>query len=63
MVFDGTSAQVAVDEKVIAINREIRRKMMEIGYCDSQGNLLKPYVIRDVDWITEHIEQAEREGK
>lgn len=63
MVFDGTSAQVAVDEKVIAINREIRRKMIELGYCDSQGNLIKPYVIRDVDWISEQIKKAEREGE
>lgn len=63
MVFDGTSAQVAVDEKIIAINREIRRKMLELGYYDSKGNLIKPYVIRDVDWVAEQIKNAEREGE
>ena len=62
MVKDGTSAQVAIDEKVIGINREIKRKMKELGYYDEKGNLLKPYVLRDVDWIVEHTEQAKGEG-
>lgn len=63
MVNDGTSAQVAIDEKVIGINREIKRKMKELGYYDEEGNLLKPYVIRDVDWIIEQTEKAKQEGK
>ncbi len=58
MVFDGTSAQVAADEKVIAINREIKKKMKELGFYDDDGNLLKPYVIRDIDWIQEQMDQA-----
>ncbi len=63
MVQDGTSAQVAIDEMVIGINREIKRKMTELGYYDEAGNLLKPYVLRDVDWIVEHTEAARREEK
>jgi ABC-type glycerol-3-phosphate transport system substrate-binding protein len=61
MINDGTSAQVAIDEKVIEINREIRIKMNELGYYDKTGNLLRPYVIRDVDWIIEQIEKAKQE--
>jgi len=61
MINDGTSAQVAIDEKVIEINREIRIKMKELGYYDEMGNLLRPYVIRDVDWIIEQIEKAKQE--
>jgi hypothetical protein len=61
MINDGTSAQVVIDEKVIDINREIRIKMKELGYYDEEGNLLKPYVIRDVDWIVEQIEKAKQE--
>lgn len=61
MVFDGVSAQVAVDEKTIAINREIKKKMKELGFYDEEGNLIKSYAIRDVDWITEQIERA-KEG-
>lgn len=61
MVNDGESAQVAIDERVITINREIRKKMQEIGYCDKDGNLIVPYVIRDIDWVREQIESAKRE--
>lgn len=61
MVLDGTSAQVAADEKVIAINREIKKKMQELGFYDEDGNLIMEYVIRDVDWIEEQINRA-REG-
>ncbi len=61
MVFDGTSAQVAADEKVIAINREIRKKMQELGYYDEAGNRLKSYVIRDIDWIQEQMDHGKRE--
>ncbi len=58
MVNDGKSAQVAVDEKVIEINREIRRKMQEAGYYSRDGEKLKDYVIRDYDWIDEQKHQA-----
>lgn len=62
MVLDGTSAQVAIDEKTIDINREIKKKMEELGYYDDDGNLVKEYVIRDIDWIQEQIDNA-KEGE
>jgi hypothetical protein len=61
MIKNGKSAQVAIDEQVIGINREIKKKMQELGYYDKNGNLLKPYVIRDVDWIVEQLEKAKQE--
>ncbi|MDF2484386.1 MAG: ABC-type transport system, substrate-binding component [Herbinix sp.] len=61
MINDGVSAQVAIDEKVIDINREIKKKMKELGYYDDQGNLLKSYKIRDVDWIILQTEKAKQE--
>jgi ABC-type glycerol-3-phosphate transport system substrate-binding protein len=63
MINDGTSAQVAIDDKVIEINREIRIKMNELGYYDKNGNLLRSYVIRDYDWIMEQTEKAKQEGE
>lgn len=63
MVNEGKSAQVAVDERVVTVNREIRKKMTELGYYDKEGNLLKPYTIRDVDWIVEQIEKAKQKGE
>ena len=63
MVFDGTSAQVAADEKVIAINREIRKKMQELGFYDDEGNMIKSYIIRDADWIQEQMDKAKKGGE
>ena len=63
MIFDGTSAQVAADEKIIAINREIKKKMVELGYYDEQGNMHKSYVIRDVDWIQKQMDNAKKDGE
>ncbi len=61
VTFDGTPVRVAIDRQVIVINREIARKMVEFGYLDNEGNVLKEYTIRDVDWIQEQIDLA-REG-
>jgi ABC-type glycerol-3-phosphate transport system substrate-binding protein len=54
-VFDGVPTRVAIDRQVISINREIKRKMIEFGYLDADGNVLIPYTIRDVDWIEEQM--------
>jgi len=62
MVFDGTSAQVAVDEAVLDVNKEITRKMKEFGFIDENGNQVKSYVIRGKDWIEENQEKARQEG-
>lgn len=61
MINDGVTAQVAIDEQVIGINREINRKMKELGYFDTEGNLVKSYVIRDVDWIAQQMKNAKQE--
>lgn len=58
MVTQGVSAQVAVDEKVVQINREIRKKMTELGYFDQVGQQLKPYVVRDIDWIARQMQEG-----
>jgi len=50
-VFDGTPTGIAVDRYTIVIDREIRKKMIEFGFLDRNGNEIIPYVIRDVDWI------------
>lgn len=58
VTFDGTPMRVAIDKEVIIINREIRRKMIEFGYMDAEGNIIKPYIIRDVDWIQIQMDNA-----
>ncbi len=63
MVFDGTPAQVAIDRQVIEIQREFKKKMTEFGYLNSMGQQIKPYVVHEVDWIIEQIENARTQGK
>jgi len=58
MVFDGTPARIAIDEKVIEIQREFRKKMTEFGFLNAQGELIKPYVVHEIDWIHSRIENA-----
>lgn len=58
MVLDGASAQVAIDQRVLSINREIKKKMKEIGFYDEAGNMIKSYVILDIDWVRQNIENA-----
>jgi ABC-type glycerol-3-phosphate transport system substrate-binding protein len=57
-VFDGTPTGIAVDRYTILINREMRKKMIEFGFLDNDGNLLKPYVIRDITWVRNQMLEA-----
>jgi ABC-type glycerol-3-phosphate transport system substrate-binding protein len=58
VTFDGTPIRVAIDDQVLKINREITKKMIEFGYIDEKGNVIKPYTVRDIDWIQAQINQA-----
>lgn len=51
VVVDGKSAQTRIDEAVKVINREMKRKLEEFGYIDSDGNTIKEYVIPDINSI------------
>jgi ABC-type glycerol-3-phosphate transport system substrate-binding protein len=55
MVTRGDAAQVAVDEKAVLINREIRKKMTELGFYNQAGEMVRPYVIRDIDWVRQQM--------
>ncbi len=63
MVFDGVSAQVAVDEKKADVNKEITRKMTELGYYNDKGKLVKKFKLRGYDWIKKNQEKAKKGGK
>jgi hypothetical protein len=57
-VFDGVPTGVAIDRYTIIIDREIRRKMIEFGFLNTDGTLKQDYVIRDIDWIRAQMEAA-----
>lgn len=56
VVNDGVNARVAIDDAVVIINRELRRKLEEFGYY-LDGERIKPFIIptyRNIDeWMTE----------
>jgi ABC-type glycerol-3-phosphate transport system substrate-binding protein len=60
-VFDGTPVRIAIDRQKQTIDREIRRKMIEFGFLDRNGNVLRPYTIYDIDWIKEQMEKAKEQ--
>jgi ABC-type glycerol-3-phosphate transport system substrate-binding protein len=60
-VLEGTPIRVAIDMQKISIDREIKRKMIEFGYLDTEGSVLKPYIVRGVDWIQTQIDAAKED--
>lgn len=52
VVVNGKGLTERTDRAVIASEREIRRKLVEFGFMDSEGNLIKPYTTEDVrEWL------------
>lgn len=62
MVFDGTSAQVAVDEAKSDVNKEIVRKMQEFGFYNEDGELVKDFKLQGYDWIQQNKDAAAAES-
>lgn len=62
-VFNNVPTRIAIDKQVITINREINRKMIEFGYLDENGEILVPYPVRDIEWISEQIEKGGAEDE
>lgn len=58
MVFDGTSAQVAVDEAKSDVNKEIVRKMQEFGFYDENAKSIKKFKLQGYDWIQKNKDEA-----
>jgi len=50
VVNDGINPRVAVDDAVVIINRELKRKLTEFGYYEN-GVLVKPYIVPTADNI------------
>ncbi|WP_253701695.1 extracellular solute-binding protein [Bacillus sp. FJAT-27445] len=50
IVFDGVNTRSAVDDAVIAIDREIGRKMEEFGYMKN-GKMVKPYPVPSIEQV------------
>lgn len=58
VVFDGTPVRIAIDRQKQRIDREIRRRMIEFGFLDRNGEVIRPYIIRDINWVKQQITNA-----
>lgn len=58
VVVNGKGLTESTDRAVIASEREIQRKLIEFGFIDANGNLIKPYTTEDVSkWLDEAGEE------
>lgn len=63
IVFDGVNPRSAVDDSVVAIDREIKRKMEEFGYV-KDGKMVKPYPIPTIEQVKSWAgDENEKESK
>jgi hypothetical protein len=44
-VLDGMNPRISIDKAIVIVNNEIKRKLIEFGYMDDNGNIIKPYII------------------
>ena len=53
VVVDGENLRSRLDDAIKIVNRETNRKLEEFGYVDSEGNILKEYVVPSVEQVRE----------
>lgn len=53
VVVNGKNLRSRVDDVVKAVNRETERKLEEFGYIDSDGNVIKDYIVPSVEQVRE----------
>lgn len=56
VVVNGDDLRSRVDEVVKIVNRETKRKLEEFGYIDSEGNVIKEYLVPSADKVREILE-------
>lgn len=63
VVFDSEVTRVAIDDSLVIINRELVRKFQEFGYLDSNGKVIKPYILPDIETVKEWQRLGRKESK
>ncbi len=54
-IFDGEDTRILINQAELSANREIKRKMLEYGYIDSNGNPVVPYIVPSRELIEEWL--------
>ena len=58
IVLNGKNTRSTIEDAVDLINKELNRKLVEFGYLDSAGNVLKPYHVTTMDSIKQLMERG-----
>ena len=58
VVENDRNAIVSINQATLETDREIRRKLVEFGYMDEQGNVLEEFITDTVDRLREKLEGA-----
>ncbi|MGN0294127.1 MAG: extracellular solute-binding protein [Lachnospiraceae bacterium] len=58
IVVDGKNLRRTLDNATKRINRETERKLEEFGYNDTNGNVITPYVVPDLDRVNEILDEC-----
>lgn len=53
IVLNAKNTRAVIEDAVSVINKEIRRKLIEFGYLDDNGNVIKPYKITTLQSVEE----------
>jgi ABC-type glycerol-3-phosphate transport system substrate-binding protein len=51
VVYNGVNLRTAIEDSLIISNKEIRRKMLEFGFIDRQGNVLRSYQLPTLETL------------
>ena len=57
VVVDGENLRSRLDDAIKIVNRETNRKLEEFGYIDSEGNILKEYIVPSVEQVREILDR------
>ena len=60
IVVNGDTLRARIDDMVKTVNRETARKLEEFGYIDSEGNVIKEYVVPSVDVVHQIFEEDKK---
>lgn len=58
VVYQGVNLRTAIEDSLIITDKEITRKMIEFGFIDRQGNILKPYILPTPETLDDWLESS-----
>jgi hypothetical protein len=56
VVTNGGILRTELDSAIKRIDRETTRKLKEFGYLDNDGNVIKEYIVPDVNYVQDIID-------